>query len=673
MYEAAKNANISTPIPKLNGGQCISLPTVGTLIIEGDNRWSEIKITSDVSKGLSVSYSFDPETMSCKCCGKFDTNRGRGKLVWVFSDQNFSPILPSRDSAMKCIKIIRSEGGDLMTLVSNFLMKYGSAIKGGDVVLIGSANQLLREGLEGYVGSLLDTMDRVSVGSRNGCTVLPAPFILLGGCENPLLIKYIMDLHSWVRLSGVDGDGILNDTYAVIEHHIKNSQRETKQWSQLSFKLPLNIPSRKKTCVAGESANLPVGADPVPERVEILIIHSLVGSLNSKLGTNLDCIPSSNRDIANSEECYNFVTVGGPHAEELAKALQGAGMASQHLHMPHYRASSVHAGKILEGLAQLEIKEDTIIVVQVFDSGIFWVKTEEGGLIPPCRRADGSYHIDGELEVVNKGMQFDLFRKVCDELLDVKKNRIIFMAPLPRYLETGCCQDIDHVSNMKLPDYKKKQEEAIFASRQNIKDFAFRQGLRNSVTISSWGKVRHVENLWNGPTLLSAEAYKKLGEAVISAVGDLTKKRKTDLDIGGQSKRARLDQQTGHGAGPSGQQTGYGAGQQTTGQQTGHGAGHRGRCQMGQKGQRSNFNRGRGASGGQGGRGGGPRGQHTEPGDAGMHAGGRRGGRGRWAGPSHTGVSRGRRADSGGHGGRGGNRGQSSWTWRGHHRNAGGY
>jgi hypothetical protein len=30
-------------------------------------------------------------------------------------------------------------------------------------------------------------------------------------------------------------------------------------------------------------------------------------------------------------------------------------------------------------------------------------------------------------------------------------------------------------------------------------------------------------------------------------------------------------------------------------------------------------------------------------------------------------------ADSGGHGGRGGNRGQSSWTWRGHHRNAGGY
>jgi hypothetical protein len=54
----------------------------------------------------------------------------------------------------------------------------------------------------------------------------------------------------------------------------------------------------------------------------------------------------------------------------------------------------------------------------VFDSGIFWAKMEEGDLIPLCRRADGSNHIDGELEAVNKEMQYNLFRQLMDELLD---------------------------------------------------------------------------------------------------------------------------------------------------------------------------------------------------------------------------------------------------------------
>jgi hypothetical protein len=76
------------------------------------------------------------------------------------------------------------------------------------------------------------------------------------------------------------------------------------------------------------------------------------------------------------------------------------------------------------------------------------VKTEEGGLIPSCRR--GSNHIDSELEAINKEMQYDLFRQLMDELLEHKKKPIIFMAPIPRYLEEGCCEDRDHVSNRPL-------------------------------------------------------------------------------------------------------------------------------------------------------------------------------------------------------------------------------
>jgi hypothetical protein len=54
---------------------------------------------------------------------------------------------------IQCPKIIRTEGLDLLPMVSNFLIKYGNAISNKDTVLIGNANQLLKEGLEGYIGT----------------------------------------------------------------------------------------------------------------------------------------------------------------------------------------------------------------------------------------------------------------------------------------------------------------------------------------------------------------------------------------------------------------------------------------------------------------------------------------------------------------------------------------
>jgi hypothetical protein len=34
-----------------------------------------------------------------------------------------------------------------------------------------------------------------------------------------------------------------------------------------------------------------------------------------------------------------------------------------------------------------------------------------------------------------------------DELRDWKTNYMMFLAPLPRYMEVGCCPDEDHVAN----------------------------------------------------------------------------------------------------------------------------------------------------------------------------------------------------------------------------------
>jgi hypothetical protein len=152
-------------------------------------------------------------------------------------------------------------------------------------------------------------------------------------------------------------------------------------------------------------------------------------------------------------------------------------------------------------------------------------KTEEGGLIPPCTRADGTYHIDGVLELINRDMQYELFKQLLIELRDHKANKVLFMAPLPCYLEASCCGDKDHVANRAQEDFKKKMEEGIYAARQNLKNFAFRNGLRNCVTISTWGKVKHTPNMWETPTKLRTECYGTIAEAVEEAVANLGNKR----------------------------------------------------------------------------------------------------------------------------------------------------
>jgi hypothetical protein len=81
----------------------------------------------------------------------------------------------------------------------------------------------------------------------------------------------------------------------------------------------------------------------------------------------------------------SFFTVGGHHEEATARMLMERGAKCQHLHLPHYKVSGIHSGKIEEGLKTMEVSKDTNLVIQVFDSVIYMVRTEEGSLIPPCK------------------------------------------------------------------------------------------------------------------------------------------------------------------------------------------------------------------------------------------------------------------------------------------------
>jgi hypothetical protein len=145
---------------------------------------------------------------------------------------------------------------------------------------------------------------------------------------------------------------------------------------------------------------------------------------------------------------------------------------------------------------KVSINPSTVLVLQLFDNAYFMTATEEGGLIPISKDVAGVYHCFGDLAFAPKELQWKLFHQVAEELQPFKKNPVVILAPLPRYLASSCCDKSDHMPNRGRPDFKKKMEDDIFQCRANLKDFAFRAGFRRVKTISTWNITRKSGAAW---------------------------------------------------------------------------------------------------------------------------------------------------------------------------------
>jgi hypothetical protein len=150
--------------------------------------------------------------------------------------------------------------------------------------------------------------------------------------------------------------------------------------------------------------------------------------------------------------------------------------------------------------------------------------------------------VDGDLVLLPKDLQYQLFKQLDADLSAVKHHKIVFMAPLPRYYNKSCCDDPDHVGNIKNEDYKRKMEDGVYSARTNIKNFAFRHGFRNSVTVSSWGQVKKLSDLWANQVLLTAAGYDVLAGAICEAGKEIERKRKGSAS---ETEPARKKAKTG--------------------------------------------------------------------------------------------------------------------------------
>ena len=93
---------------------------------------------------------------------------------------------------------------------------------------------------------------------------------------------------------------------------------------------------------------------------------------------------------------------------------------------------------------------------------------------------------------------------------------IIIISPLPRFLLRGCCNSTSHIPNLSSPNYRRNLEDSIFDCRKNLKDFAFRLGMRNVRILGPWnGVCRLSNNIWStDPVHPSLSAYNCIANTI---------------------------------------------------------------------------------------------------------------------------------------------------------------
>ena len=92
------------------------------------------------------------------------------------------------------------------------------------------------------------------------------------------------------------------------------------------------------------------------------------------------------------------MVVGASHASRLGVTLAKAGAKVIQLCEPGWRVTKTRVAALSEKLkvALDAVGEDCTVVYQMLDNSVYFAKTEEGGLVPICKRVD-KYHVDGEL------------------------------------------------------------------------------------------------------------------------------------------------------------------------------------------------------------------------------------------------------------------------------------
>jgi hypothetical protein len=210
----------------------------------------------------------------------------------------------------------------------------------------------------------------------------------------------------------------------------------------------------------------------------------ITGELRGKLGLDLDKEPLVDRSMGpqcRPKRKVDILLVGcNDTASKLAAALRAKGKTVDVLTSSWLTVSRPSMEQLAGQARKIILDVDpNLVILQVLDNSCFYAKQDDGSRQLPKMSTDDICHIEGEVQVASRETQLEHFYTLCPLLGAAGKKKTLLVAPLPRYITSGCCSDRGHTINRLDPYYRENMNMQLESLKRNLKDHVYNLNRRN--------------------------------------------------------------------------------------------------------------------------------------------------------------------------------------------------
>jgi hypothetical protein len=316
--------------------------------------------------------------------------------------------------------------------------------------------------------------------------------------------------------------------------------------------LPANNPNGKRVWVSGgsESKAMPCVLKPATTLLETRFIKCLTGELRTKFGLDLEPNPRSDRTIGPQEKAKrkgDLLLVGSSNASKMAEMLSSRGKPTGLLFSPGWTITRQNVDTMAANISKKIAEEDpAAVVLYLMDNSVFFVRQEDGSRHLPIRARDGVFHATGELRVCTGDVQEEQFRTLRPIFEIIGKRKCLWVAPIPRYVTRGCCEDRTHVTNRTDVYYLEDMRLQLDGLKRHMREFVYSNGLKNVKVYDPNSDLRDltVREIWgDDPIHPTHLALGKIADGITTLAESITEDRHREDSVGG---RGRGQQRGGH-------------------------------------------------------------------------------------------------------------------------------
>jgi len=399
------------------------------------------------------------------------------------------------------------------------------------------------------------------------------PPILLCGTNSSHLIRALCEVSSWLDQVMASEDGHISGAFVEAIRVIKElgggpAQPQYKTVHQL----PTKWDSILHTAAISSSGwdDLPSLVLPLDTDRESRVISILLQGLNLNLACDLDPRPDPARTIGAGVGVFSrckFLVIGDQGASRLITELENQGTVAGGVTADNFRVT-------VSGVAQTMTKtrevlarvKPELVVLMGLDSSVFY-GVVDGEVNLPIREDNGAIHIKGELRVLGKDAQYEIFKQILPLLTVAGKRPVILVTPFSRWLLGRCCEEKDHITNFNDMEYETTLATQLLELARNFRSFCFTKGMREVRILDPFTLTKELPKieLWeDSVTYPSTRFYSKMAEKIIFMASSKEEKA-------GQAPNNSSGQRSAHGSGqqlppnsphPQGHATGGGPEQQ---------------------------------------------------------------------------------------------------------------